>query len=386
MDDALETIIGHGVDLPSLVFGDAGFPDSDLQDYATSAQSPEMQNEWSVAEYYKGTTAFLCTIVSSTLVLKSELPSLPAWLNVLCWTHSPSKSSYAIADGSLQIKSQVNKSSKQAAIKGKEILYESLFWERLQRIAKISPDLALWEFKSLSVGDDPTMMGIRNEAFTGIQFRWETMDNNRRGRTSRRYSPPPISHDAEKTPWRLPSDNYSDSNDNPESPAEQGNGKSALRPLPGEASTEIQTGQGKVPFQLFGYHQLTTVSSDDDPEDSEQGHGEIVQPSQGESSTSTNPRGMSSRGRGGPSGRSSGRGKSRGRSIATQHPGSRNKKRKRDDDDENYKSKQPHSEELTAAKFIQHVRSLVPLIFLTIYILLLLRPGHKPYGKMRLLS
>ena len=368
VDDALEKNLNCGIDLPLPVCDAALFPDRMFRYIATRAQSSAMQNEISVANYYKGTTALFCTIVASTLVLQSELPSLPAWLNVLLWTvsESPSINSYAIANGSLQINPDSTDSTdppSDAVTKAEEILYKSPFWEQLQRISKISPDLALWEFKTLSVGDDPTMMGIRNEAFTGIQFCWETMDDNKRGRTSRRYSPPPISHDAEKTPWTL----ASDFNDNPESPAEQGNGKSALQSLPGEASIEIQAGQGPFPIvQVSSMSPLTDISSDDDPEAAEQGHGQIVQSSLGEVSTPTNQRGMSSRSRGGPRGRSSGRGKpvgrhrgkSRSRSLATQYPTSLLiKKRKRDDDDENYsKSKQP--EELTAAKFIQQVRSL----------------------------
>jgi hypothetical protein len=310
-----------------------------------------MQNEMSVAEFYGHTTSLFCSTVASTLALQPDLPSLPEWLNVLYWTVSPSRSGYAIADGSLQI--IPNNSPDSAGTEAEKILHKSGLGSLLQRIRQTLGDLAVWEFKSLSVGDHPTMLGIRNEAFTGIPFRWETFDNNERGRIRRQYDPP-IGPDAKETPWTLllPSD----SNNNPESSAEQGKGQSALQPLTGEASTEIQAAQGPVPIvRALSMSPLTVISSDDDPEAAEQGHGQTVRPSQEDASTPTDPKGMGGRSRGRPRGRGRSRGKARGRSVATQQSAlPLKKKRKRDDDDENYKSKQ----ELTAASFIQQVRPL----------------------------
>jgi hypothetical protein len=295
-----------------------------------------MQNEMSVAEFYGHTTSLFCSTVASTLALQPDLPSLPEWLNVLYWTVSPSKSGYPIADGSLQI--IPNNSPDSAGTEAEKILHKSSLGSLLQRICETLGDLAVWEFKSLSVGEHPTMLGICDEVFTGIPFRWETFDNNERGRISRRYDPPSIGPDAKETPWTLllPSD----SNNNSESSAEQGNGQSALQPLTGEASTEIQAAQGPIPtVRALSMSPLTVISSDDDPEAAEQGHGQPVQPSQGEVSTPTDPKGMGGRSRG----------KAQGRSVATQQSALLlSTKRKRDDDDENYKS-------LTAASFIQQV-------------------------------
>jgi len=244
VDDALEKISGRGINLPSL---SAGFPIQFIRSYAERARPPAMQNEMSVAEFYGHTTSFFCSPVASTLALQPDLPSLPEWLNVLYWTVSPSKSGYAIADGSLQI--IPNNSPDSAGTEAEKILHKSSLGSLLQRIRETLGDLAVWEFKSLSVGDHPTMLGIRNEAFTGIPFRWETFDNNERGRISRRYEPPSIGPDAKETPLTLllPSD----CNNNPESSAEQGNGQPALQPLTGEASTEFKL--HKTPFQLFGH-------------------------------------------------------------------------------------------------------------------------------------
>jgi hypothetical protein len=361
VDDALKTISDRGINLPS---PSAGFPIQSLRSFVVKARSPAMQNEMSVAEFYGHTTALFCATVASTLALQPDLPSLPEWLNVLHWTVSPSKSGYAIADGSLQILLNEIDSLDYAGTETEKILHKSGLGSLLQKIRKILGDLAVWEFKSLSVGDHPTMLGIRNEAFTGIPFRWETIDNNERGRISRRYNFPSVGPDAEETPWTLLL--ASDSNDNTESSSEQGNGQSALQPFPflGKASAEIQGAQGPVPIvRVSSMSPLTVFSSDDDSEAAEKGHGQIVQPSQGEASTSTDPRGMSGRSRGRPRGRGQGRGKAvgrhrgkaRGRRAVTQYPGSlSNKKRKRDDDHENYKSKW----ELTAAGVIQQVRSL----------------------------
>jgi hypothetical protein len=338
VDDALETILDHGINLP---LPSAGFPIQSFRSYVERARPAAMQNEMSVAEFYGHTTSLFCSTVASTLALQPDLPSLPEWLNVLYWTVSPSRSGYAIADGSLQI--IPNNSPDSAGTEAEKILHKSGLGSLLQRIRQTLGDLAVWEFKSLSVGDHPTMLGIRNEAFTGIPFRWETFDNNERGRIRRQYDPP-IGPDAKETPWTLllPSD----SNNNPESSAEQGKGQSALQPLTGEASTEIQAAQGPVPIvRALSMSPLTVISSDDDPEAAEQGHGQTVRPSQEDASTPTDPKGMGGRSRG----------KARGRSVATQQSAlPLKKKRKRDDDDENYKSKQ----ELTAASFIQQVRPL----------------------------
>ena len=108
-----------------------------------------LQNETSVAEFYGRTTALLCTVVasSSTLVLQSDLPSLPARLNVqvFCWTVSPNKSGYAIADGSLQIIPDETDSPNHTPTEAEKILYNSRLWPELQRM--IVPDLAVtvWE-------------------------------------------------------------------------------------------------------------------------------------------------------------------------------------------------------------------------------------------------
>ena len=300
-----------------------------------------MKNEMSVAEFYAHTTAVFCVNVASVLALLPMFPGLlPDWLNVLCWTFVPSKSGYAIADGSLQIRVIPMDSPKSEAEK---LLYGSPLWQHLQRISKALGDLAIWEFKSLSVGDHPTMLGIRNEAFTRFPFRWETIDNDERESVRRRYEPPSVSLDAKTTPWTLPLPD-SDSNENSGSSGEQGHGQGALQPLPGETSTEIQAEQRPASPIRFSSSPLSSVPSSGDNSEAA-GQGQIVQPSQGEVSTATQITGVRSR-----CGKSRGRGRGEAQGLASGSLSS--KKRKRDDDDENYKSKQ----ELTAASLIQQVR------------------------------
>ncbi len=348
VDDALKTISDNGKALPPL---SAGFPIRSFRSFFENARPLVMQNEMSMAEFYGHTTAPFCQTVASTLALLSFLPSLPDWQNILYWTVSPSKTGYAIADGSLQIILKKVDSPDDAKTETEKLLYESGFGSLLQRIRRVLGDLAVWEFKSLSVGDHPTMMGIRNEAFTGIPFRWETIDNDEYGRIGRRYDTPPSGRpDAKVTPWTLPSD----SDDNPESPSEQGHRQTALHPLPGVVSSEIQPAQHPAPIAWSRFSSPLSSVPSDDSEPAEQEHRQIVQPSQGEASTPTSMRGRS---RGGARGRSRGRGRGRGRSVgrgvATQYGSRPNKKRKLDNDNENYKSKQ----ELSAASFIQQVRS-----------------------------
>ena len=342
VDNALKSISDHGLELPPY---SKKFPTESIRRFVLQTRSTAMKNEMSVAEFYAHTTAVFCVNVASVLALLPMFPGLlPDWLNVLCWTCVPSKSGYAITDGALQILPMDSPKSE-----AEKLLYGSPLWRHLQRINKALGDLAIWEFKSLSVGDHPTMSGIRNEAFTGIPFHWETMDNDEHKSVRRRYKAPLVSLDAKTTPWTLPLPD-SDSNENSDSSGEQGHGQGALQPLPGETSTEIQAEQRPI---RFSSSPLSSVpSSGDNSEAAEQGHGQIVQPSQGEASTATQITGTRSR-RGKPRGR--GRGKSRGRGcVEAQGLASGSllsKKRKRDDDNENCKSKP----EFTAASFIQQV-------------------------------
>ena len=283
VDNSLGRISALNIKLPPY---SEKFPTKSFRSLILQTRVTEMKNKMSVAEFYGHMMALFCVNVASVLALQPMVPSFPEWLNVLCWTVILSKSGYAIADGSLKIMpmdfpdSEVYRS-----------LYKSDLWLHLQQIRKELEDLAIWEFKSLSVEDHTTMTGIRSEAFTGIPFRWETMDNSERERFRCRFSPPPIGPDAPVTPWELtlPS---SDSNENSNSSSEQGygHGQSALQPLLGETSTEIEIQAKQCPVSpiRFSSSPLSSVpSSHDKSEASEQGSGQIVQPSQGEPSTAT---------------------------------------------------------------------------------------------------
>lgn len=338
VDNALDAISKHKIKLPPY---SEKFPTKYMRSFILETRTSAMQNELSVAEFYAQTTAVFCVRVASVLALQPLFPSLsfPDWLNVLTWTLTPSKSGYAIADGSLRIKCMDTTESEEY-----RLLYESDLWLHLQHVGKVLGDLAIWEFKSLSVRDHPTMMGIRSEAFTGIPFRWETMNNGERETVRRQYEPPRVGPDAKVTPWELPSD----SNENSNSSSEQGHGQSAPQPLLGEASTEVQAERRPVSPIRFSSSPLSSVpSSQDKSEAAEQGHGQVAQPSQGEPSTASQLTGTHGR-------RAKSRGQGRGESqgLATGSPS--RKKRKRDDDDEDHKSKH----ELTAASFIQQVRFL----------------------------
>jgi len=343
VDKSLDAISARNIKLPPY---SEYFPTKSFRSHVRNARTLAMKNEWSVAEFYGTTTALFCVNVASVLALQPMVPSFPKWLNVLFWTATGlSKSGYAIADGSLRIMSMDSPDSEVY-----RLLSKSDLWLHLQQVREALEDLAIWEFKSLSVGDHTIMTGIRSEALTGIPFRWETMDNGELERVRRRYEPPPIGPDASVTPWELTLPG-SDSNENSNSEQGYGIGQSALQPLPGEKSTEIQAEQRPVSPIRFSSSPLSSVpSTHDKSEASEQGSGQIVQPSQGESSTATQITGTRGKSRG--RGRAKSRGRSRGgpQGLA---PGSlSSKKRKRDDDDENYKTKQ----ELTAARFIQQVR------------------------------
>ena len=168
VDNVLNSISERGIELPPY---SKKFPTESGRSFVLQTRPSAMKSELSVAEFYAHTTAVFCVNVASVLALLPMLPGLPDWLNVLCWTVTPSKSGYAIADGSLQIIPMDSPKSE-----AEKLLCESPLWPHLQKVSKTLGVLAIWEFESLSVGDHSTMLGIRNEAFTGIPFRWETMN------------------------------------------------------------------------------------------------------------------------------------------------------------------------------------------------------------------
>jgi hypothetical protein len=276
-----------------------------------------MTNEMSVAEFYSLTTASFCAPIASMLALH---PHLPTWVNTLIWTVTPSKGAYAIADGTLKtVHNELDDSDDEEMKELQSLVDNSPMGRLLELIRSKITDLGVWEIKSLSVGDEPTMQGIRREANTGIQFRWERFGHNERGMPRRRFDPPPIGPDAKKTPWTL---STSDSNDNSGSSAGPDPASNEPSELPSSNADDNPGPSAKPdPATPFGSPLTALPSSDADEQ---------------EAPTASK--------------------RARGRGRAT-------KRRRLDDNDENYKT----TNELTAESFIQQVRS--SLSHLTVFII-----------------
>ena len=193
-DNALQFIRDRDIQLPPAA---RQFPTAVVLE--SSGVSRRMQNEGSVAQFYGRTTGTWCATVASMLELH---PRMPVWASILRWTTSPSKSGYAIADGSIHIRdasdNNFDKYLKQAWDSLEPNVRESLL-----RVNEFFPDLATWEIKSLTVGDDGVMNGVLNEARTGIKFRWERFSGAEAAKKHRQFKTPSVGPDATNTPWTL---------------------------------------------------------------------------------------------------------------------------------------------------------------------------------------
>ena len=161
-----------------------------------------------VAEYYNNLTANFCLPVASTLALH---PSYHEWRSRLTWTKEPNKAGYAIADGVLHPTPSPSDDEVEAVEIYKSILEHfdpeiRIIWDELGRRYK---DLAIWEMKSLTVGDFEVMNSILESALKKGPFIWKRCKGNC-GRPDHKTiqasrDTQPHGFDALRPPWTLPS-------------------------------------------------------------------------------------------------------------------------------------------------------------------------------------
>ena len=169
------------------------------------SQKTEMVNELSVTELYKVTTAAYCIPAASLLAF---YPLLKTWTSVLFWTMASTNRHFATTDGALQFLNPSKHVANQRAMQYNCELWDSLGEEMgalLRDIMEKFKDLAIWEIKSLTVGDDQVMQGIKREAHTDILFPWDrckgAMDC---GPTKHTILKPSVTFDGDDHPWKLP--------------------------------------------------------------------------------------------------------------------------------------------------------------------------------------
>lgn len=165
-----------------------------------------MSRELPIAVFYGQATAQLCIPVASTL---SFHPRHNKWSSLLSWSMAPNAAGFAKADGSLQILDQ-NDGKDERTKKVRAQIRASMDPDMIETVRKLAttyPDLAVWEMKSLTVGDEDVMVGIKRSAMAHRPFIWNTclcdgetykidrmdaVDNTR------------ASPDAPSTPWTIP--------------------------------------------------------------------------------------------------------------------------------------------------------------------------------------
>jgi hypothetical protein len=192
-----------------------------------------MANELSVTSLYQVTTASYCRPAASLLAL---YPHHKTWTSVLVWTMAPANRHFAIADGALQLRLPSDDSGPEVDEQVRQYnrdLWNSLGEEMgplLRDVGERFPDLAIWEFKSLTVGDDEVMQGIKREALTDILFPWDKCKGPRSCRTKRHaiidaFAGP----DGDDHPWTIPLVEYEGSSNVSGSSAGPGESSTAPR-------------------------------------------------------------------------------------------------------------------------------------------------------------
>jgi hypothetical protein len=199
VDTALQSIDDRNIQLPAATMS---FPTLATRLLIEASVDTGMKNEGSVAQFYGRTTATYCASVASMLALH---PNIPLWTSILSWTSTPSKSGYAIADGSINIIGYSN-TPVNTLDPIRNAVWDGLdpsMRQVLLRVKSVYPDLATWEIKSLSVGTHEVMLGVGREASTDIEFFWERLDQIESAKSHRQYEAPSVGPDALVTPWTL---------------------------------------------------------------------------------------------------------------------------------------------------------------------------------------
>jgi len=180
------------------------------------SKKTEMVNELAVTQLYMVTTAAYCTPAASLLAF---YPRLKTWTPVLFWTIASANRHFAITDGVLQFLNPSEDVDDERARRYNRELWDSLGEEvetLLRDVMKRFKDLAIWEVKSLTVGDDEVMQGIKREAHTDILFPWVRCKGVTNCRpTKHTIIDPSVGPDGDDHPWKLPLVAYEGSSDSP---------------------------------------------------------------------------------------------------------------------------------------------------------------------------
>lgn len=209
VDAAIEAALADGGTLPPS--GGQLMEKRDRRDHIARL-SHVMSRELPITSFYDKATAHHCTPIASTLALH---PKMDRWLSLLHWSMVPNAAGFAITDGSLQILEIDDDDDEEANEDSREVIAEIKasmdpdMVDTVRKLAATYPDLAVWEMKSLTVGDEKVMVGLKRSASAGRPFNWVTCDCNGKEHKAdymdavenTRAGPDVPSTD---TPWTLP--------------------------------------------------------------------------------------------------------------------------------------------------------------------------------------
>jgi hypothetical protein len=161
VDKAIHDAYHKGFQLP---LGQGRLQTQEQMDDITEYAAWGLLREDGVLENYKDLTALFCLPVASTLALH---PSSPKWSSLLRWTKEVSTAKFAIADGALKLNPR-------------SLDRDTAAWNfvdndkmaLLEELPTRYPNIAIWEMKSLTVGDEKVMREILRMGLNSQNFVW----------------------------------------------------------------------------------------------------------------------------------------------------------------------------------------------------------------------
>jgi hypothetical protein len=258
VDKAIEAALADGGTLPPP--GGKLMEEEDRDDHVGGI-STIMSREMPVTQFYQLATAQLCIPIASTLALH---PKIGRWVSLLAWSMAPNAAGFAMADGSLQILPIYQDDDKKH--KNAKVISDikaSMDPDMLKAVYKLRvayPDLAVWEVKSLTAGDEEVMVGLKRSASAGRPFNWKTCFCDGKSHTvdhmdaveNTRAGP-----DAPSTPWTLP-EVYEDLSQSVDADADEGNENEAR----GDGGDNTSTVGGSPPVTADREYSTASVLTD----------------------------------------------------------------------------------------------------------------------------
>jgi hypothetical protein len=168
VDEKLQTIHNRGIVLAPPT--SRGYTDKEDRRLKITSTGNPAQNELSIQAYYHNVTSQFCVYVASTLALHPHI-----WRSVIEWYPVPIAQGDAVSDGSLKLLFSLNnlKRDRDQTIKNSGPHYvDADLWQELMEVSNKYGDMAIWEMKSVSVGDGRLMLGIMALATGKEQFEW----------------------------------------------------------------------------------------------------------------------------------------------------------------------------------------------------------------------